>query len=84
MKKIEERKNISVQTQELVTEIMWRSKSKGSKDRDKNKSEFTNVGCYHFGKKRRIKKYCRQLKKENKIDKGKKKAKGDDSDFDIK
>ena len=52
-----------------------------NRDRSKSKSSrFTNVECYHCGKKGHIKKHCRKLKRENKNDKGKEKEKGDGND----
>ena len=43
-------------------------------------SRFAHIECYHYGKKRHIKKHCRQLKRENKNDKSKEKEKGDGND----
>lgn len=57
----------------LVIERRGRSKSRGLKNRDnsRNKSNrFANVECHHCGMKGNIKRYCRQLKRENK-EKGK-------------
>jgi hypothetical protein len=59
----------SSQSKVLITERRGRSKSKGPKNRDKsiNKSNrFANVKCHHCGMKGHIKRYCRQLKRENK------------------
>lgn len=73
----------SSQSEVLVTENRGRSQSKGPKNRDRSKSKsgrFANVECYHCGKKGHIKKHCRQLKRENKNDKGKEKEKGDGND----
>ena len=59
----------SSQSEVLVTERRGRSKSRGPKNRDKSKSRknrFSNVECYHCSLKGHIKKFCRQLKRENK------------------
>ncbi|KAJ4721123.1 Retrovirus-related Pol polyprotein from transposon TNT 1-94 [Melia azedarach] len=75
----------SSQSDILVTEKRGRSKSRGPKNRDKSKSKtnkFANVECYYCGLKGHIKKYCRQLKRDNKKDKGKEKKNDDSSDDD--
>ena len=72
----------SSQSEVLVTERRGRSKSRGPKNRDKSKSRtnrFSNVECYHCGLKGHIKKFCRQLKRENKE---KFKEKNDDDSMD--
>lgn len=76
----------SSRSEVLVTEKRGRSKSKGPKNRDRSKcksNRFANVECYHCGLKGHIKKHCRQLKRDNKRDKGKK-NKNDDGDDDDK
>ena len=59
----------SQQSEILVTEKRGRSKSRGFKNKEKGRSKsnrFANVECHHCGMKGHIKKYCRQLKRENK------------------
>jgi transposase InsO family protein len=63
----------SSQSEVLVTERRGRSKSRGPKNRDKSRNKsnrFANVECHHCGMKGHIRRYCRQLKRENK-EKGK-------------
>ena len=73
------------QSEILVTEKRGRSKSRGPKNRDRSKSKsnkFANVECYHCGQKGHIKKYCRQLKRDHKNEKGKEKKTDDSNDGD--
>ncbi|TXG57032.1 hypothetical protein EZV62_018345 [Acer yangbiense] len=75
----------SSQSEVLVTEKRGRSKSRGPKNRDRSKSKsnkFANVECYHCGQKGHIKKYCRQLKRDHKNEKGKEKKTDDSNDGD--
>ncbi|KAJ4718977.1 Retrovirus-related Pol polyprotein from transposon TNT 1-94 [Melia azedarach] len=75
----------SSQSDILIIEKRGRSKSRGPKNRDKSKSKtnkFANVECYYCGLKGHIKKYCRQLKRDNKKDKRKEKKNDDSSDDD--
>ncbi|KAK0605577.1 hypothetical protein LWI29_028316 [Acer saccharum] len=75
----------SLQSEVLVTEKRGRSKSRGPKNRDRSKSKFNkfaNVECYHCGQKGHKKKYCRQLKRDYKNEKGKEKKTGDSNDGD--
>jgi hypothetical protein len=63
----------SSQSEVLVTERRGRSKSGDPKNRDKSRNKsnrFANVECHHCGMKGHIRRYCRQLKRENK-EKGK-------------
>ncbi|KAK0589658.1 hypothetical protein LWI29_016911 [Acer saccharum] len=69
----------------LITERRGRSKSRGPKNRSKHRSKSNksaNIECYHCGKKGHIKRYCRQLKNENRNDKGKEKKNEDDNSDD--
>ncbi|KAK4844700.1 hypothetical protein QYF36_023417 [Acer negundo] len=73
------------QSEILVIEKRGRSKSRGLKNRDRSKSKsnrFANVECYHCGQKRQIKKYCQQLKRDHKNEKGKEKKTDDSNDGD--
>ncbi|KAK0597943.1 hypothetical protein LWI29_030067 [Acer saccharum] len=75
----------SSQSEVLVTKKRGKSKSKNSKNRDRSKrksNRFANVECYHCGKKGHIKKYCRQLKRDYKNDKRKKKKNDDSNVYD--
>ncbi|KAH7577059.1 hypothetical protein JRO89_XS01G0199500 [Xanthoceras sorbifolium] len=67
----------------LVTKLRGRSKSRGPRNKDRSKSKsnkFANIECYHCGQNGHIKKYCRQLKRDNKKDKGKEKKNNDSYD----
>ena len=71
----------SSQSDVLVTEKRGRSKSRGSKNRDRSKSKtnkFANVECHYCHLKGHIRKYCRQLKRDMK--QGKVKDKKNDND----
>ncbi|KAK4853218.1 hypothetical protein QYF36_005524 [Acer negundo] len=73
------------QSKVLVIEKKGRSESRGpkNKDRSKNKSNrFANVECYHYGQKKHIKKYYRQIKRDCKNEKGKEKKTDDSNDID--
>ncbi|KAK0597296.1 hypothetical protein LWI29_023800 [Acer saccharum] len=75
----------SSQSEVLVTEKRGRSKNRGPKNRDRSKSKsnkFANVECYHCGQKGHIKKYCRQLKRDYKNEKGKEKKTDNSNDGD--
>ena len=60
----------------VLNERRGRSKSRGSKNRDRSKSKtnkFANVECHYCHLKGNIKKYCRQLKRDMKQGKVKEK-----------
>ena len=68
----------------LVTKAIGRNKSRGLKNRENSRSKsngrFFNDECYHCNKKGHIKRYCRQLKKENKNKRKEKKNDSSDED----
>ena len=73
----------SSQSDVLVAETRERSKSRGQKNkegsRSKSRNKFANIECYHCGKKGHIKRFCRQLKRENKNNKDKEKNNDDNN-----
>ena len=60
----------SSQSEILVTERKGRAQSRGPANRGNQRSssrgKYSNVECYHCGKKGHTKKFCRKLKRENK------------------